>query len=278
MNTRVATVLGTLLLLAPLAAPALPENAPRPGGIAVVDIGAAAATEEPPPEVTFGGRRALSVREDGRWFAIVGIPLDEPAGESRFAVTAPGRSATQYTFEVTPWSYREQHLTVANQDYVEPAPEQLERITRERRVIDAALDRWRDIALDRTTLMAPVSGPRSSSFGLRRFFNEQPRSPHKGMDIAATRGTPVLAAADGTITATGDFFFNGRTVIIDHGRGLVTMYCHLDTVDVEKDQAVVAGARIGAVGATGRVTGPHLHFGTYLNGTAVDPALLLPAP
>jgi murein DD-endopeptidase MepM/ murein hydrolase activator NlpD len=262
----------TVLLLSQAAwAAAAPQNAPWPGGIALIDVGPA---DAPRPVVEYGDRRVLVTRIDGRWTAAVGIPLDAAPGEASIRVDA----ARDIHFEVRDHAYREQRLTVSNQQYVSPDEKQLARIARERGIIDAALGDWRDADLDGVALLAPVDGPRSSSFGLRRFFNDQPRAPHKGMDIAASTGTPITAPLEGVVTATGNYFFNGNTVIVDHGQGLVTMYCHLSRIDVDKGQTLAAGDAIGAVGATGRVTGPHLHFSVYLNATAVDPALFLPEP
>jgi murein DD-endopeptidase MepM/ murein hydrolase activator NlpD len=255
-------------LLPAMMATAAPEHSPWPGGIAVIDVGPAAA---PRPIVEFGDRRVLVTKNGSRWMAAVGIPLDAPAGEMSIRVN----TARAVAFEVRDHSYREQRLTVKNKKHVNPDQAQLERIGRERKIIDSALGNWRDVDVDSAALAAPVDGRRSSSFGLRRFFNDQPRSPHKGMDIAAPEGTEIAAPGNGVVTATGDYFFNGNTVIIDHGQGFVTMYCHLSEIGVEEGQRLETGDPIGAVGATGRVTGPHLHFGTYLNGTAVDPALLL---
>ena len=246
---------------------ASPERAPRPGGIAIVDIGPATRAA---PVARFDGRPVLVMEQAGRWQAVVGIPLDTNPGPISLQV---GESPVPVM--VDEHTYAEQRLTVKNKSHVTPDQAQLDRIRRERRIIDAALDNFREATVRGIALQPPVEGRRSSSFGLRRFFNEQPRAPHKGMDIAAASGTPISAPREGIVTATGDYFFNGNTVIVDHGQGFVTMYCHLSDIAVEEGQQVMSGDTLGAVGATGRVTGPHLHFGTYLNGTAVDPALLL---
>lgn len=266
--TRIEPATLLLGLILATGAVAAPEHAPWPGGIAVLDVGP---VDAPRPIVEFGERRVLVTRDGNRWLATVGIPLDAPTGESSVRINM----ARDLSFDVREHAYREQRLTVKNKKYVSPDAAQLERIGRERKVIDAALTSWRDVDVTGLALAAPVDGPRSSSFGLRRFFNDQPRAPHKGMDIAASAGTVIAAPGRGVVTATGDYFFNGKTVIIDHGQGFVTMYCHLSEIAVSEGQQLETGVPIGAVGATGRVTGPHLHFGTYLNGTAVDPALLL---
>lgn len=237
-----------------------------PGGIAILDLGPAGDT---PPVATFEGRRVLVAQNAGRWQAAVGVPLEAKPGSASLQL-----GDDLLAFEVHEHAYREQRLTVS-QSYVSLSDENLARVNRERTVLDAALSNWRDVAVDGIGLASPADGPRSSSFGLRRFFNDEARAPHRGMDIAAAEGSPVVAPRGGLVTAVGDFFFNGNTVIVDHGQGYVTMYCHLSRIAVGEGQEVAAGEALGAVGKTGRVTGAHLHFGTYLNGTAVDPALLL---
>ena len=267
-----------LVILAglPALALAMPEHAPRPGGIAVLEI--PASSDGAPPIVHFDGRRTLVVRHDDNWLAVIGIPLDREPGPATASISNAGDSETQsLTFDIGTHAYREQHLTV-KPGYVNPAPEQLERIIAEREHIDTALATWSDIALDAVTLHAPVDGARSSSFGSRRFFNDEPRAPHRGMDIAARAGTEIGAPLDGAVLLAGDYYFTGNTVIVDHGQGLLTLYAHLQELAVEDGQIVERGDRLGTVGATGRVTGPHLHFAVYLNGTPVDPALLLAKP
>jgi len=245
----------------------LSQEAAWPGGIAFIDLGPASGTA---PLVTFDSKRILVRRKDGNWQAVIGVPLSKNTGRASVSLA----DGTSLSFDVNEHAYREQHLEVA-QNYVSLSQENLDRNTQERKIINAALNHFRDEPLDEISLAPPVDGPRSSSFGLRRFFNGEPRNPHSGMDIAVNEGTPISAPRSGIITSTGDYFFNGNTVFIDHGQGLVTMYCHLSEIGVEDGQTVDAGETIGLVGKTGRVTGAHLHFGTYLNGTAVDPALLL---
>lgn len=249
----------------------LPSTLSVPGGLVVLPIEAPA---DALPVASLDGARVMVLRDQDGWLAIVGIPLATKPGRQELVVSHGGKTG-RLAFHVDAKEYDVQHLKVAP-GQVDLSKRDLERVEKEKVRIRKALTGFSDRAPAALKLVQPVPGERSSSYGLRRFFNDQPRSPHTGMDIAAPTGTPILAATAGTVADVGDFFFNGNTVILDHGSGLVTMYCHLSRIDVEGGQAVDAGETIGAVGATGRVTGAHLHFGVTLNGTMVDPALFLP--
>ena len=271
MNARVLLMFMGLLSAVAQGASGLPRESRVPGGLAIIDLGAA--DREPGP-VVFNDHRAPVLRSDGGWVALVGIPLDTAPGPIAVTVAQePGARAQRLEFVVEPRKYDEQRLQVKNKRHVDPTKEDLERIERERVRIDAALGAYSTERVPELLMTAPVAGERSSSFGLRRFFNGQARNPHSGMDIASPEGTPVMSPAPGRVLDAGDFFFNGNTVFVDHGRGVVTMYCHLSRIDVRTGEEVAAGTPLGLVGATGRVTGPHLHWGVAVIGALVDPAL-----
>jgi murein DD-endopeptidase MepM/ murein hydrolase activator NlpD len=252
------------------AAVALPKESRVPGGIALVPVPGA----DIAPTVIFNTHRVVVVRKDDQWLAVVGIPLAEKPGELKLKVSTPS-GTTEVPFSIKDKSYRTQNITVKNQRHVDPNPTDLKRIAGETKRSDAALSKFTPTAAPSLQLMSPVEGVRSDSYGSRRVFNGQPRNPHSGMDIAASKGTPIRSPAAGTVVEAGEFFFNGNTLYIDHGDGLVTMYCHLDSIKVKLGDQVAAGDLIGTVGATGRVTGPHLHWGVALNRAMVDPALFL---
>lgn len=269
LNTAGRILMATLML-APIAARArLPEALPVPGGVAIVPLGT---DTEPTPLVRFNEERVLTVRHNGRWEALVGLPLS--LGPGKHSLMVNDRAVS---FLVKSKRYAVQHLTIANQRQVDPTAEDLVRINREKELIDHAFATWTDEPADDLQFDLPAAGRFSSSFGLRRFFNNQPRQPHSGLDIAAAEGTPITAPASGTVIEIGDYFFNGNTVMIDHGQGLVSMYNHMSRVDVTKGEHLARGQVIGAVGKTGRVTGPHLHWTVSLNNARVDPMLFLTA-
>jgi len=248
---------------------ALPESAAVPGGVAVLPTGMQAAS------ALYRESRVLLAEFDGQQYAVIGIPLSATPGSHVLELRdATGHSNT-LSFTVTDKQYVEQRLTITNERQVNPNNEDMVRINRESAEMNAAFSRWEESLQPVLRMRAPTEGVRSSSFGLRRFFNDQPRAPHSGMDIAAPEGTPIVAPAPGVIVATGHYFFNGNTIILDHGHGLISLYCHMNTIDVAVGERVETGQQIGAVGQTGRVTGPHLHWSINLNKVRVDPALFL---
>jgi hypothetical protein len=247
----------------------LPRSESVPGGVRIVALPGAAAVA---PVASFAQHRVMVVRRNGTWLAVIGIALDAPVGTATLSVPGDG----DHGFAIGPKAYTVQRLTVAP-GQVDLSPGDAARAAQERTRILAAVATF-SAGQPELALLQPVPGVRSSSFGLRRVFNGEARNPHTGMDIAAPTGTPLRAAADGTVVDTGNYFFNGNTVIIDHGQGLLTVYCHLSAIGVRIGDVIRRGQVIGKVGRTGRVTGPHLHFAVVLNQVFVNPALFLPPP
>ena len=247
-----------------------PEQRRVPGGVATIALGPSAV----PPSARYGELPALVVGSPKEWTAVVGLPLAAKPGPATLKVGRNGAPETSLTFVIDDVKYAEQRLKVPP-GKVDLSPEDLARYEKERKHLAGVVKTFSAQVPATLRLLQPVAGSRSSSFGLRRVFNGQSRNPHSGMDIAAPRGTPVVAAAAGVVIDAGDYFFNGNTVWLDHGAGLLTMYCHLDSVGVKPGQVVAAGEPIATVGATGRVTGPHLHWSVSLNRAMVDPALFL---
>ncbi len=286
--TRRSALLGGASLLAlpslpamgaPNPAPAVWPNASQvPGGVARLSLGPAATR---PLAHTRAGDDAVPLLVLGdmiEWTALVGIALAAVPGAAHISVkTAEGAEPRQISYKVAPKRYLEQRLKVAP-GTVDLSPENEARYERERTHLAAVMATFSE-PLPQTSLRmrVPVPGRRSSSFGLRRVFNGQSRNPHSGMDIAAATGTPILAPLPGRVIDTGDYFFNGNTVWLDHGGGLLGMFCHLSQIDVKPGDVLRTGDALGAVGATGRVTGPHLHWGVMLNRAMVDPALFFAA-
>ncbi|HET7776643.1 MAG TPA: peptidoglycan DD-metalloendopeptidase family protein [Azospira sp.] len=261
------------LLFLALPAHALPRHSPVPGGVAVVPLEGGGSKA---PKARLGDTPLAVVQQEGRWLALVGIPLDAPPGPLAISVESGGQARTR-TVEVKPKDYPVQRLTVRNPRHVNPSPEDEQRIEREQEILDRVKRHYADTP-PQSAFQLPAQGRLSSRFGLRRFFNGEPRKPHAGLDVAVGTGAPIRAPAPGTVINTGNYFFNGNTVFIDHGQGLITAYMHLSRIDVREGQQLAAGTALGAAGATGRVTGPHLHWAVILNNTPVDPELFLPRP
>ena len=247
---------------------------PVPGGVAVIALG----KDRKSPKVTYDGKSVMVIQDpsDGRWIAIVGIPLSNTRSPQSIQVQSASGSR-DILFEVKPKQYREQRITLKNTRQVNPLPDDLDRIKQELDIQNEAYRSFRAETPSNLFLDRPVNGKLSSPFGLKRYFNGEARNPHSGLDFAAPTGTPVHAPAAGTITLVGDYFFNGKTVFIDHGQGMVSMLCHLSAINVKAGDRVTRGQLVGKVGATGRATGAHLHWNVSLNDARVDPAIFIGA-
>jgi len=228
---------------------------------------------------TWHDRLVPFVRDaDGVWRTLLGVDVAAETGPSRLVLsaTSPGgvpMTSTE-TITVSPKTVRTRRITV-NPKFVNPPARELLRIQQEAALLNEA---FRMTSAERhwsRDAVRPVEGVAVSGFGVRSVLNGEPRGPHTGLDLAAVTGTPVFAPTPGVVVYARDFYFSGNTVILDHGQGLFSTMAHLSVIDVKEGQPVAQGALLGKVGATGRVTGAHLHWAVRLHGARVDPLSLL---
>lgn len=237
-----------------------------PGGVLAVNV-------QPGSTASFNGTPIL-VSGD---LAVLGLGLKTRPGDYQLSITTPAGHGYEIEFKVEPKDYPEQHLTIKNDRKVNPYAQDLDRIRAESKAQREQYAQRSPARHDLVPFIQPTQGVVSSPFGRRRVLNGQPRNPHSGLDIAAPTGAAIVAPAPGIVTMTGDLFFNGNAVFVDHGAGLITMTCHMSEILVKEGQTVARGELLGKVGATGRVTGPHLHWNVSLNGVRVDPVMAMAA-
>lgn len=249
----------------------LPRPQLTPGGVAIIALPAEA-------RKAYAGNLPVAILgQEPKRVAVVGIPLDAPVGKQHLKVILADGGQRSLDYLVRAHAYPLQSLQIEDQAKAEPDPAAVQRIWREQQAMKAGFTAWGSDAPPLLDFVWPVRGAVSSNFGLRRQINGQPRSPHSGLDIAAAEGTPVRVAGSGRVVLVEEFFLNGNSVMIDHGQGVKTLYCHLQSTGVKPGQVLAAGDFIGKVGKTGRVTGAHLHWAVSLNDARVDPRLFLPA-
>jgi murein DD-endopeptidase MepM/ murein hydrolase activator NlpD len=253
-------------------AQAFPKHNPVPGGICILNLAAANSAK---PRVTYQGKPIAVVQQQQQWKALIGIPLSASVGSHEILIrTANFPHPTTKNCQIKSKKYRSQHIKLKNKSQVNPKGKKLERILREMK-LKKNLKQTFSANQPSLDFIRPVKGRDNGRFGLKRFFNGQARNPHSGMDIAAPTGRAIKASATGKVIYTGNLFFSGNVVVVDHGQGLLSLYAHMSQIIARQGQTIQQGTIIGKVGKTGRATGPHLHWSVYLNGNAVNPALFL---
>ena len=250
---------------------ALPENHSVNGGLTLIPIDI-----NKQPEAYFEGKRIPVVpsTKPNQWILIVAIPLNSIDPVQYITVTKPIK--TTIPFHVSDKFYTTQYLNIKNTSKVDPQEQDKIRIAEETKKLSQLFSNYTNINPFQQRFTAPLRGPISSMFGLKRVYNKEPRDPHSGLDIAAKQGEPIFAVNQGKVVDTGDYFFTGNTVIIDHGMGVFSLYAHLSKVLVHAGDTIQQGQQLGLVGMTGRVTGPHLHWTMIVNQTLVEPLLFVP--
>ena len=259
------------LLPCSFTATALPEQELVPGGIALLQL----PDHKQSTKIYFNDKRVAVFPYKNTWYAMAGIGLSTKPGNYEFTIKHADGLSLSSRIIVKHKKYDEQHLTIKNKRKVNPNKQDTKRIISEGKRKKKAKSQFSE-SIPNVDFIWPVTGRISSIFGLRRFFNEQERRPHNGLDIAADEGTPIKATANGTVIDAGDFFFSGNMIFIDHGQGIISLYAHMSKIFVKPGDYLKQGDIIGNVGKTGRATGPHLHFAVIANKALIDPLFMLP--
>lgn len=267
-----------------------PKPDPMPGGVAVIELPVSLGTEEE-PVVYFQGKRVFVMnrpynrKSDNRWIAWVGIPLSAQPGKAPLVIEQPNGRSREIMINVLPPKHSESFIVTRNPPKKNLTRQQEQQITNDQALLDRLINRWNDKEPDTRTFMHPTRGNQLRGFGDRVFMNGDLQDSHNGIDLSGQR---AASPADGTVVMIRDLFYHGKTVLIDHGRGLFTQYSHLERINfrVREGQRIRRGEEIGKIGTTGhrievgkdyaaKITQPHLHWGVTLNGVFVNPKLFL---
>ena len=208
----------------------------------------------------------LIVEKDGHRYAMIALPYDKQGQFIKF---------NDRVILINKKDFGESRITIKNTSMVDLSPEDSIRASEESKIINKALKNYSTEIKSYLNFIKPVKGIISSRYGKKRYINESPRSPHLALDIAAPMGTEVIAPENGKVILIGEFFYSGNYLILDHGYGLLSSYSHLSKIDVSVNQFIEQGKKLGEIGATGRVTGPHLHWSVYLNNTKINPESII---
>ena len=248
-----------------------PESNPYPGGL--INHTLVAKTNISEKDINVEGLKFLSCKENNEIRnVLVPIPLSKKEGDE-INILSEGKIV--YSVKLQNKFYRESRITIQNQNLVTPPKSMQERISKEYFRGQAAINTFTNFQSLKKNMSLPVDGRISSEFGVRRFINGLPRNRHIGLDIAAAEGTAVYSPSKGKVILTGDFFYKGNVIYLDHGNGLISSFSHLNSISVEQDQIMQTGEVLGYVGSTGRVTGPHLHWEVSLMGVPINPEIFL---
>ncbi len=240
------------------------------GGVYMTEI----TQNEYEQDLFINNQQLLTWKDKNKFYLIYGVPYSSQIKQYTYKVQNKNKATLKkITINVIKKDFKTQRIKV-NKKYTSPSKDIMQKIKKDRIKLSKAREVWLDINPDLDFIL-PVKGITTGVFGTKRFYNDVEGNYHNGFDIAADIGSPIVAPTSGKVILTGNFFYNGKSIILDHGRGLKSIMIHLDKILVKKNEYIDKGQIIGRVGTTGKSTGPHLHWSLLVNNTYIDPELLL---